>query len=285
MGVDHQLTARRGSFGGVEEAVQEITGLLRDVLRRQYPHPLSFTRVRAPLDYDSVFVNFVEPVSVPVMIYPDYMGLRIDVGETWNTFTVADIGIDKRRVSSVKFYNRYWIASLYDTVGTVGLVYLTSQKFANAVKRVQVISKQGGAVWLAKIITTTEDVRNSEEAKVLRPTDLLDTDYKTSEMAVVFYGLHENVDYVRLWLDSDTFNVEVSTVDKRIYEVNFRLDGGEVIDIEPVRGGQTGREAIEALLSRLDWRELIRNIEVATKEFLEDYKYFMVALSLLNLLS
>jgi len=295
MVAEHQLATRRRSSGGIEEAVQEVVGLLRDVLERQYPHPLRFTHIRTPFDWDTVFADFTKPVSVPVLVSPDSEGLRFDVGTDWNTFIEANVEIDKRTVTGVTLYNRYWIGSFHDSIGIIGLTHLTSQRFADAVKKARVTSNGAGNRWLTELIVATEDVRNSEEAKALRPTDLLDTDYRTRGLTLVLREPFEDIHDVRLWLFTipsenggrghETLNVEVFTTDGRSFEIFFRLDDGEVIDTELVRGGQACRNAIERLLSELTWKDLARSVEVATKEFLEDYKYFMVALSLLNLLS
>jgi len=285
---------RVGSNDG-ERVVPEIATRMWSLLEQYYPHPIPFITVKTPFDQDIVFVNFAEPVSVPVLVFPVAYELNIDIGQEWNTFVEAKVEAEYNKVTDVVLYSKEEYVPLHDPGGAVGLTHLVSPLFANTVKKARVTSKGAGAKWLAELINATEEVRSMEEARTLNPSDLLNTSRRTEKLVLTIGEQVGDVLFSKLQLLAipiqrggrmrETLKADVNVAGGRKYVAIFRLDGGEVIDIEVEKGGQRGLEVIEKLLETILRSDLLRDVEVVVREFLENYKYSRIALSLLEAVS
>jgi len=269
---------------------------LNEILENIFPSPLPYVAVRTPVSEDTIRIAFDNPVHIPIIIIPISSGIYAEIGEKWNTFTSAKIDIDSSLVSGSALSNYYNAYPVYDIGGSTGLTYLLSQEFINVIRPERISSNTGiGAEWMRNLIEVAKELREMteiSEVKSLNPLDLLSKKYRTTKISILLRKPSEDMSIAKLLFES--IPTEKTTRRRGSFEVDFVSQSGwkgyvyfthgnnEVRFVKISADSGEKRKVIDYLVTLFS-ESLLDKVAEATRKFLDDYKVFRVALSLVNL--
>jgi len=293
-----------GSDKCLKKMLGSVSERLCGMLTEHYPYMIKYLKLESLVKSAYIHVEFQHPIhglrsliNIIDPYVPNRYATEVRIYEE-ATVDFVDISIDDGYLE-VELHGRQKGETeprlLYRVYEADALVQLLMPAFRQALENAEPISRSEKAIeWLRELISTANELADSDVIKNIRPIDLLDSRRRVNELFVIFVSPTPSVEklYMQLALKQHGVEVKPHAIVASFWVKEEVTKNANVLlkdtgTGEPHMGiwgdmdKNRARKRLAELLKVID----LSKIEATIDEYLEAYKLVTVATSYTNLFS